>query len=189
MKIKINGKKMKKKLFCVASYLIFFLGYSQDFSKNISGTIGFLNPKIRVQYEIPIGLKQSYGLNLNYYLANWSGPILEFFYRRYDIRKSNEKGWFKQVKIGYGNLETLPYMNSSNKRWSTFGGGFNWGYKHLSNNGFTIEPIFGVRFYTPPNKESSNNNEQLSSEELENFSWFLTTGFPIDFQVKVGYQF
>jgi hypothetical protein len=163
--------------------------FCQDFTKNISGTIGLLNPKIRIQYEAPIGIKQSYGLNLNYYLVAWTGPILELFYRRYDIRKSNDKGWFKQVKIGYGNLESLPYMNSSGKRWSTFGGGFAWGYKHLTSNGFTIETLAGVRFYTPPNENEKNGNQQVTNEELENFTWILTTGFPLDLQIKFGYQF
>jgi hypothetical protein len=43
--------------------------FCQEFTKNISRTISFINPKIRIKYKAPIGNKQSYGLNLNYYLA------------------------------------------------------------------------------------------------------------------------
>jgi hypothetical protein len=180
---------MKRFIYYAVFYFMIYFGYAQDFSKNISGTFGFINPKIRLQYEAPIGIKESYGLNLNYYLEFWSGPIIEIFYRKYNIRKSNEKGWFKQFKIGYGNLESLPYMNSSSNRWSTFGGGFAWGYKHLTRNGFTIETLAGVRFYTPPNENEKNGNQQVTNEELENFTWILTTGFPLDLQIKFGYQF
>jgi hypothetical protein len=179
---------MKKIILIGLSICAFGFTNAQDFKGHASGTIGILNAKIRLQYELPLGGKYSTGANLNYYTVNWQGPIIEPFLRLY-AGGSNESGGFFQAKAGYGNLTTLPYMNTTAKRWSTYGGGVAWGYKYVRPSGFTIEPLIGVRLYSAPNENidlnSSNGAEQLG----EDIGWALTTGFPIDFQLKFGYQF
>jgi len=183
-----NSKIMKKIILTTIAFFALSITYSQSFKGHASGTFGILNAKIRLQYEIPLGDKFSTGANLNYYMVNWTGPLLEPFARIY-VSDGNESGGFFQVKAGYGNLSTLPYMNTTAKTWSTYGGGVAWGYKYLRPSGFTIEPIIGFRFYSAPNEEVGLDTGQNATNLGENIGWFVTTGFPIDFQLKFGYQF
>ena len=174
-----------KRIILVVAIIAFGFTNAQDFKGHASGTFGILNAKIRLQYELPIGSKYSTGANLNYYMVNWKGPIIEPFLRLY-AGDNNESGGFFQVKAGYGNLTTLPEMNSTSARWSTFGGGVAWGYKYVRPSGFTIEPLIGLRLYsTPKYNESTDEFENLG----EDIGWAVTTGFPVDFQLKFGYQF
>ena len=179
---------MKKIILTTIAFLTLSIAYSQSFKGHASGTFGILNAKIRVQYEIPLGNKFSAGANLNYYMVNWTGPIIEPFARIY-VSDGNKSGGFFQLKAGYGNLSTLPYMNTTASRWSTYGGGVAWGYKYLRPSGFTIEPLIGLRAYSAPNENADLSTVKNAQNLGENIGWALTTGFPIDFQLKFGYQF
>ena len=169
---------MKKIILTLICLLAFGFSNAQNFKGHASGTIGFLNPKIRLQYEHPLGSIYSTGANLNYYMVNWKGPIIEPFLRWY-VADSNASGGFFQAKAGYGNLSSLD----ESKNWSTYGGGIAWGYKYAKSSGFTIEPIVGLRIYSAPQ------DEQTIGDVVENVGWAVTTGLPIDFQLKFGYQF
>lgn len=177
-----------KKLLFTSALLILFIVSGFSFTGHISGTFGPLNSKFRIQYELPFKKHFSSGANINYYLLNWKGPIIEPFVRIY-VSDGNKSGGFFQFKLGYGNLTTLPYMNSSSNRWSTVGFGLAWGYKHVRPSGFTIEPIIGVRIYKAPKEYTNINTLQGASNLGENIGWTVTTGFPLDFQLKFGYQF
>ncbi len=181
-------------------HLLFFLGIfllnnginSQSFQGTLTGSFGIINPKIRIQAELPLNNNASYGLNLNYYLVNWKGPILEPFMRIYGKNQGNREGFFGQFKLIYGNLTTLNfklYENYiSNRRWSTFGAGLAGGYKFVIKNKFVIEPLIGFRFLTPPVYNYINGDNSLGVV-FEGATWYLTTGLPLDFQLKLGYQF
>jgi hypothetical protein len=89
----------------------------------------------------------------------------------------------------YGNLKAFTDFGyeTSAKRWSTFGVGIGTGYKFVVGKGFTIEPYTGFRFLSGPSYKTF---ETTGAIELgEAIGWFLTTGFPLDFQLKFGYQF
>jgi hypothetical protein len=165
--------------------------YSQSWEGNVSGTVGLINTKIRVQYEMPIGEQFSTGANLNYYFVNWTGPLIEPFFRIYSKNHGNYKGWFLQAKLGYGNLKSLDEYfeldpNYTAKRWSTFGGGVAVGNKFFISDKLTIEPLLGLRIYSAPNF----NDDDYDLESVgEDIGWGLTTGFPLDLQIKIGYQF
>jgi len=167
------------------------ISFSQDWKGNLSGTVGIINFKARIQYELPIGDNMSTGANLNYYFVNWTGPIIEPFFRIYSKKSGNSEGWFLQGKLGYGNLKSLDEYfqldsNYTNKRWSTFGGGIAVGNKFFISDNLTIEPLLGIRLYSAP----SFNDEEYELAELgEDIGWGLTTGFPLDLQIKIGYQF
>ncbi len=85
------------------------LSYAQDFKGHASGTFGILNGKVRVQYEMPLESRASYGMNMNYYLVNWTGPVFEPFIRIYGKKDGNAEGFLGQAKLIYGNLSTLDY--------------------------------------------------------------------------------
>jgi hypothetical protein len=190
---------MKQKISLIALLLfsaIFLTNttHAQDFKGNVSGTVGILNAKIRVQYEMPLKDRASFGVNLNYYLLNWKGPVLEPFIRIYGKKDGNAEGFFGQAKLIYGNLSTLDYDAYggalSNKRWSTFGFGINCGYKFLLGEHFTIEPLAGFRFVSPPTYRYNPGYDPANYEVLaEGTAWYLTTGLPLDFQLKFGFQF
>lgn len=169
---------------------LFFLSssYAQDFKGHVSGTFGILNPKIRLQYEHPIQQRFSIGANLNYYMVNWTGPVIEPFARLYNKKDGCKEGFFLQGKLIYGNLKAFEELaDVSVQRWSTFGLGVGTGYKFLIGKAFTIEPYFGVRFLSGPSYEIY---EPTGGAEIgETIGWYITTGFPLDFQLKFGYQF
>jgi hypothetical protein len=186
---------MRNSIFILTLLFIFSsISFAQKFKGHISGTAGFLNAKVRLQYEAPLKDRASFGANLNYYFVNWTGPVIEPFIRIYGKRDGNAEGFFGQFKLIYGNLSTLNfdlYNNAlENKRWSTFGAGINCGYKFLLWKHFTIEPMAGFRFLTPPvYRYQDGVDESLYTGIGEGIGWYLTTGLPLDFQLKFGYQF
>ena len=162
------------------AFFITSLSYAQNFKGHASGTLGLFNTKVRVQYELPLKDRSSYGINVNYYLQNWKGFLFEPFIRIYRKKEGNAEGVFGQAKLIYGNLS--GNYNSyagilENIRSPIYGFGLNGGYKFLYGKHFTVEPLVGLRLLTAPSN--------LGDE----FDWYLITGFPIDFQVKFGYQF
>jgi hypothetical protein len=180
--------------------LVLFVGLfsneitAQKYNGNISGMIGLINTKIRLQYEKPIGNRYSAGVNMNYYLVNWKGPMIEPFFRMYNSKEGNEKGFFGQVKLSYANLSTLDYdlysFAIANKRWSSFGLGAGVGYKFLWGKRLTFQATGGLRFVSPPlYRYNSGYDEDVAATIGEGIGWYLTTGLPIDFQLKMGYQF
>jgi len=186
---------MKKIICWVLFYCIGLNLNAQKVGGCISGIYSAANPKIRLQFEALIENQFSGGVNLSYYFVNWKGPIIEPFARIYGKKNGNVKGFFGQFKMIYGNLSTWQDLYNKgyirNKRFSTFGVGTGVGYKFLIGKEFAIEPLLGVRFLTPPqNKWASGNAEQEALNILgEGIAWYLTTGFPVDFQLKFGYQF
>jgi hypothetical protein len=122
--------KMKITIFLTALFMT-GLTYAQNFKGHASGTFGILNAKIRAQYEMPLKDRASFGINMNYYLVNWTGPVLEPFIRLYGKRDGNAEGFFGQVKLIYGNLSTLDFDSGyyTNQRFSTYGFGMDFGYK------------------------------------------------------------
>jgi hypothetical protein len=106
----------------------------------------------------------------------------------------NDAGFFGQFKFIYGNLSVVDYdfykSVISNQRWSTFGVGFACGYKFLLGKHFTIEPLGGVRYLSPPMYRFNTGYDYDDYTGLgESIAWYITTGLPIDFQLKFGYQF
>ena len=165
-----------------------------SFNGNVSGTFGVLNGKVRLQYERPFKDRASYGINVNYYMVNWTGITGEPFIRIYGKNDGNAEGFFGQAKLIYGNLSNMSYGSHNgaieNKRWSTFGFGLNFGYKFLLSNKFTIEFLSGLRILSPPvYKYKDGVNEDNAMAITEGIGWYLTTGFPLDFQLKFGFQF
>ena len=49
----------------------------------------------------------------------------------------------------------------------------------------------GVHYYSPPSdpKPQAENIYDQIDDDIEDVGWYLTTGFPIDLQLKFGYQF
>lgn len=167
---------------------------AQDFTGNASAAFGILNPKLRLQYEMPLQDRASFGASMNYYFVNWTGPVVEPFIRIYGKKSGNGEGFFSQVKLIYGNLSVLDYDlyegTLEKSRWSTFGAGINIGYKFLIGNSFTIEPLLGYRFLSLPLYAFESEEAEIYYSGIgEGIGWYLTTGFPVDFQVKFGFQF
>ena len=177
-------------------------------SKAISGSFGILNPKLRVQYEHGLGDAASLGLNTNIYFVNWTGPRFEGFFRYYFGQNGNESGVFMQAKAGAGFLSNawdgddlnFTYMGTNydifeSNTWTTVGAGIAFGGKIVGNSGFVFESHIGYHFWSPPNNYSSgydNYYDQYAAAGMaigEAIGWYLTTGFPVDVQMKFGYQF
>ena len=92
----------------------------EEFKGNVSAAFGPLNSKVRIQYEMAIKSRASWGVNMNYYLQNWTGPVFEPFIRVYGKKSGNAEGFFFQTKAIYGNLTTLNYNSEiiANSRFS-----------------------------------------------------------------------
>ena len=164
----------------------------EEFKGNVSAAFGPLNSKVRIQYEMAIKSRASWGVNMNYYLQNWTGPVFEPFIRVYGKKSGNAEGFFFQAKAIYGNLSTLDYEKNSvyiqNPRFSTYGFGMSIGNKFLLGKHITLDALFGYRILTPPlidyNPGFNDGNLLVNS-----IGWYVTTGMPLDFQFKLGYQF
>ena len=160
--------------------------YAQNFKGHVSGTYGRVNEKIRLQFELPIDSQVSYGINMNYYFINWKGPVVEPFIRVYRKKDGNAEGFYGQAKLIYGNLSPLDsiFLGGAivNERWSTYGVGVGCGNKFLFAKHFTIEYLVGARILSPPPRGDD-------FYRFGQIGWYLSTGLPIDFQLKVGYQF
>ena len=190
--------KTKKDFIPLFIFLVFALfsnmTTAQEFKGNLSGTIGILNIKARLQYELPIKKSGSTGININYYFKDWTGPVFEPFIRVYGKKNGNVKGFFGQFKLIYGNLKTLggPYPGAfSNKRWSTYGLGINCGYKILFKSNCTFEPLIGFRLLSPPVYKCKPGYEVDCDEMRSGYGeeWLFSTGGPVDLQLKFGVQF
>tara|TARA_B110000285_G_scaffold228254_1_gene290953 strand:- start:183 stop:761 length:579 start_codon:yes stop_codon:yes gene_type:complete len=170
---------------------------AQNWEHNISGTVGLLNAKIRLQYERPLGDKATLGCNMNYYLVNWTGPVFEPFGRIYGKKDGNTEGFFAQGKIMFGSLSIVDYdteflQDPNQNRWWTFGMGAGGGYKSMIGEHFNFESIFGIRLLAAPTYRLDFDDEfglNDASGVGEVIGWGLTTGFPLDIQLKFGYQF
>jgi len=161
--------------------------YAQNFKGHVSGTYGPVNQKIRLQCELPLDSQVSYGINMNYYFKAWKGPVVEPFIRLYRKKDGNAEGFYGQAKLIYGNLSLLDSANYyssviANSRWSTYGVGLGCGNKFLFAKHFTIEYLIGARILSPPPRGDD-------FYRFGQIGWYLSTGLPIDFQLKVGYQF
>ena len=86
-----------KRLFIAFFIISSSFTFSQRWDGHASGFFGILNPKARIQYELPISESLTTGANLNYYFVNWTGPLLEPFIRAYGRNGGNEEGWFFQA--------------------------------------------------------------------------------------------
>lgn len=185
-------------LFCLLFFGMFSThAVAQDWNHNISGTLGILNAKLRLQYERPLGDKMTLGGNMNYYFVNWKGPVFEPFGRIYGKQDGNTEGFFAQAKIMFGSLSILDYdiqylQDPSQTRWWTFGAGAGGGYKSLIGEHFNFESIVGIRLLSPPTYRLDFDDElglNDASGTGEVIGWSISTGFPIDVQLKFGYQF
>jgi hypothetical protein len=163
----------------------------EEFKGNVSAAFGPLNGKVRIQYEMALKSRASWGVNMNYYLINWTGPVFEPFIRVYGKKNGNAEGFFFQTKAIYGNLSTLNFeaieQYVDNSRWSTYGFGMSIGNKFLLGKHITLDALFGYRILTPPTFEYKGGYSAANLGEA--IGWYLTTGMPLDFQFKLGYQF
>ena len=189
--------------------LLFFIGaltfnsYAQ--SNSVTAGMGLLNTKIRVQLEHGFNDNMSTGANLSYYMVNWKGPRLEGFYRIY-FSDDNEKGLFAQAKAGAGlfsyvwdgdDLTFTDYSGNSydvydSNRWMTFGGCIAFGGKITTRGGFVFETTLGYHFWTPPLENYSDEYDDYvtAANAVETIGYYVVgPGFPLDMQVKFGFNF
>ena len=191
--------------------LLFFIGaltfnsYAQ--SNSVTAGMGLLNTKIRVQLEHGFNDNMSTGANLSYYMVNWKGPRLEGFYRIY-FSDDNEKGMFAQAKAGAGLFsnvwdgDDLTFTNPTtgttydvydSNTWMTVGGGIAFGGKITTRGGFVFETTLGYHFWTPPTNQYSSDYDDYYDDALSAFEtigyYVVGPGFPLDMQVKFGFNF
>ena len=180
-------------------------------SNSVTAGAGFLNAKVRVQFEHGFSDMHSTGVNLGYYFVNWTGPRLEGFYRIY-FGGDNEKGMFMQTSAGAGMFsyalddDDLTFSSidpitgvvttydryNSNGSWMTAGGGIAFGGKMTTNGGFVFESTLGYHFWTPPPSNYSSDYDlyAATSDAVEMLGYYVVgPGFPLMFQVKLGFNF
>jgi len=179
-------------------------------SNSLTGGLGLLNAKVRIQFEHGFGDMHSTGVNLGYYLENWTGPRAEAFYRIY-FGGDNEKGMFMQASAGAGMFsfalddEGLEFYEdggvtyniyNNQGSWTTLGGAIALGGKMTSRGGFVFESTMGFQIWTaPPSNYSDEYNEYLYTagdfaNAVETVGYYVVgPGFPLHFQVKFGYNF
>ena len=180
-------------------------------SNSVTAGLGLLNTKIRVQLEHGFNNNMSTGANLSYYMVNWKGPRLEGFYRIY-FGDDNEKGMFFQGKAGAGMFSnvwdgddlTFTYYDVNgnyvqnadiydSNSWVTIGGGIAFGGKITTRGGFVFETTLGYHFWTPPVENYSdeyNNYYASAANAVETIGYYVVgPGFPLDMQIKFGYNF
>jgi hypothetical protein len=190
--------------------LLFLIGaltvnsYAQ--SNSVTAGMGLLNTKIRVQLEHGFNDNMSTGANLSYYMVNWKGPRLEGFYRIY-FTDDNERGMFAQAKAGAGLFSNVwdgddltftdfngnTYDVYDSNSWMTFGGGIAFGGKFTTRGGFVFETTLGYHFWTPPLDNYSDDYDNYYSSTVnavETIGYYVVgPGFPLDMQVKFGFNF
>jgi hypothetical protein len=175
-------------------------------SNSVTAGMGLLNAKIRVQLEHGFNNNMSTGANLSYYMVNWKGPRLEGFYRIY-FSDDNEKGMFVQAKAGAGlfsnvwdgddltftDYNGITYDVYESNTWMTVGGGIAFGGKITTRGGFVFETTLGYHFWTPPLDNYSDDYDNYYSSSInavETIGYYVVgPGFPIDMQVKFGFNF
>ncbi len=185
-----------KKIILSTILLLFVVSINAQDYKSISGTVGPINAKARLQYEQQIKDRVTVGGQLTYYFVNWTGPKLEVFGRLYSKKSNVEEGFFLQGKIGYGNLSVLEEdeYSTSTSRWSTIGLGAAYGWKYMFSDKLGIETLLGLHFYSSPNYTNDYEEDYLEEDypdlyrAVESTGWFATTGLPIDFQLKLVYK-
>ena len=176
-------------------------------ARSLTTGVGVLNAKVRVQYEHGFGDMHSTGVNLGYYLENWAGPRAEAFYRIY-FGGDNEKGMFFQASGGVGSFSYLfegegtfdwngqqtNYLKSN--RFLTTGGGIAFGGKMTSRGGFVFESTTGFQLWSAPGDNYTEEADEwiaLGNDidaVFENAAFYvLGPGFPLHFQIKLGYNF
>jgi len=180
---------MKKIISLLTLAVLFFNSVSAQDYNSLGGTIGIINLKARVQYEHGLSNRSTVGTQLTYYFVNWTGPKLEVFGRLYSKKNGIEEGFFIQGKLGYGNLSVLDedIFYTETKRWSTMGFGLAPGWKFMFSDKLGIETLLGLHFYSSPNYPI-NGYDDFYEELGEDVGWFITTGLPIDFQLKLIYR-
>ena len=174
-------------------------------SNSVTAGMGLLNAKIRVQLEHGFNNNMSTGANLSYYMVNWKGPRLEGFYRIY-FSDDNEKGMFVQAKAGAGLFSNVWYGDDltftdngitydvyESNTWMTVGGCIAFGGKITTRGGFVFETTLGYHFLTPPLDNYSDDYDNYypsSINAVETIGYYVVgPGFPIDMQVKFGFNF
>ena len=196
---------MKKIISILCAGMITFSASAQ--SSALTAGIGGINPKLRIQYEHGFAYMHSTGLNVGYYLENWTGPRAEAFYRIY-FGGDNEKGMFMQASAGAGLLsyaledDYLTFTDASGveyntytsaNSWTTLGGGLALGAKMTSRGGFVFESSMGLQIWSKPPANYSDDYDQYGGgflDAVETVGYYVVgPGFPIHFQVKFGYNF
>ena len=193
---------MKKIITILCAGMIIFSASAQ--SNSVTAGAGFLNTKVRVQFEHGFSDMHSAGANLGLYFQLNTGQRLEGFYRIY-VGGDNERGMFIQASGGAGQfsyfldeVDQISYtgFNKYNEgdKFITFGGGIAFGGKITTGGGFVFESTLGGQLWTPPH---SNFTEEFTEaypvealEEAANVALFyLGPGFPLMFQMKFGFNF
>jgi len=173
-------------------------------SNSLTAGVGLLNAKVRVQLEHGFADKMTTGANLSYYLVNWKGPRLEGFYRLY-FTDDSDIGAFFQTKAGVGLFSNVldgelttfelggeTYDIFEKSTFTTVGGGIGFGYKYTANGGFVFETTLGYAFWSPPSDNYTDEYQDYSElgYAFETIGYYLVgPGFPLDFQLKFGYNF
>ena len=195
-----------KKLFTLLLVTTISLSASAQ-SNSLTAGVGLLNAKVRVQLEHGFADKMTTGANLSYYLVNWKGPRLEGFYRFY-FSDDNEKGAFFQAKAGVGFFSNVlddldgyvttfelggeTYDIFEKSTFTTIGGGIGFGYKYTASGGFVFETTLGYAIWSPPTNNYTDEYQAYSElgYAFETIGYYLVgPGFPLDFQLKFGYNF
>ena len=176
-------------------------------SNSLTAGIGVLNAKVRVQFEHGFEDMHSTGVNVGYYLENWTGPRAEAFYRIY-FGGDNEKGMFMQASAGAGMFsyalddeDAFEFFDGTNwtsiysdkSTWTTLGGGIALGGKMTSRGGFVFESTMGFQIWSAPTPNYSSEYDNYLSNgasAVETVGYYVVgPGFPLHFQVKFGYNF
>ena len=176
-------------------------------SNSLTGGVGLLNAKVRIQYEHGFGDMHSVGANLGVYLQNWTGPRMEGFYRIY-FGGDNEQGMFMQASAGAGMFsyalgddDATIFENGSGtsfdiyndkNTWTTFGGGIGFGGKMTSRSGFVFESTIGFQIWTAPTPNYSDDYDlyYAGADAVETIGYYVVgPGFPLMFQMKFGKNF
>jgi hypothetical protein len=183
-------RNMLLALLFIACHLLTF---GQDIKGYGSGSVGLINGKVRLQYELPISPLNSGGMNVNYYLSHWRGPVFEPFLRHYFSEKDHSEGFFMQGKFLYGYLST-DLISGETQRGSSYGFGIGAGYKFGIGDRFFLEPLIGYRQLSYPKFDTSTTDTDVDPYNLlwglfNIFAWPHSTGSLFDFQFKLGYQF
>lgn len=161
----------------------------EDIAKieSLSSSLGIVNYKFRLQYEKGHKSNSSNGAMLTFYFGDFPGLKLEGFTRQYRKKQNNCEGLFLQEKIGVGYLFSGLYDEyEQNIAGITVGGGVAGGYKLMIGNHLNVEAILGLHFYVPP---IVGNAEVVYGQDARKYWWYTTTGMPIDFQFKIGWQY
>jgi hypothetical protein len=155
--------------------------------ESLSASLGIVNYKFRLQYEKGHKTNSSNGAMLTFYFGDFPGLKLEGFTRQYRKKQSNSEGFFWQEKIGVGYLFSGMYdEHEENIAGITFGGGVAGGYKLMIGNHLNVEAILGLHYYVPPLVGAA---AVAYGKDGQKYWWYTTTGMPIDFQFKIGWQY